>query len=148
MAEDAGGDKTEAPTPKRRQEAREQGNVARSADLTSAVLLIGMLMLLKYFGGALVQALRSLVQQMLSLDNPGDLNPGGAASLVSRAMLTMSMAMAPLLIGVMIIATVANVAQTGLILSGQRIAPNLAALNPFRGISKIFSGGQGAMRLL
>ena len=35
MAEDDG-DKTEAPTPRRRQEAREQGNIARSPDLTAA----------------------------------------------------------------------------------------------------------------
>jgi flagellar biosynthetic protein FlhB len=148
MAEDSGGDKTEAPTPRRRQEAREQGNVARSPDLTAAALLIGVLMLLKYFGGALVGALRGLVQQMLTIEKISDLNPGNAGTLVSRAMMTMAVAMAPLLIGVMVIAMVANVAQTGLILSGQKITPNLAALNPLRGLSKIFSGGQGAMRLL
>ena len=148
MAEDSGGDKTEAPTPRRRQEARDQGNVARSPDLTAATLLIGVLMLLKYFGGALVGALRGLVQQMLTIEKFSDLNPGNAGTLVSRAMMTMAVAMAPLLIGVMVIAMVANVAQTGLILSGQKIAPNLAALNPLRGLSKIFSGGQGAMRLL
>ena len=40
MSEDAG-EKTEAPTARRRQEARDQGNIARSTDLTSAVLLLG-----------------------------------------------------------------------------------------------------------
>ena len=39
MAEDFS-EKTEAPTPRRRQEAREEGQVAKSQDLSSAVLLI------------------------------------------------------------------------------------------------------------
>ena len=34
-------EKTEAPTPRRRQEARDEGNVARSTDLTAAVVLLG-----------------------------------------------------------------------------------------------------------
>jgi flagellar biosynthetic protein FlhB len=148
MAEDSGGDKTEAPTPRRRQEARDQGNVARSPDLSAALLLIGALMLLKYFGGALVMALKALVQQLLSLPNRSDLDPSGVGDLLVRAFAPIVMAMIPLLIGVMLIAMVANVAQTGLILSGQKLTPNLAALNPLRGLSKIFSGGQGAVRLL
>jgi len=45
MAEDFG-DKTEAATPRRRQEAREEGNVARSPDLVAALLLVGMFVLL------------------------------------------------------------------------------------------------------
>ena len=45
MAEDQG-DKTEAATPRRRQEARDEGNIARSPDLTAAVLLVGILLLL------------------------------------------------------------------------------------------------------
>src|SRR5271156_3157485 len=114
MAEDSGGDKTEPPTPKRRQEAREQGNVARSPDLTAALLLIGVLMLLKYFGGALVQTLRSLVRELLSLNSLADLNPDGAGALLLRAFMAVALAMAPLLAGVMVIAMVANVAQTGL----------------------------------
>ena len=56
MAEDFG-DKTEAPTPRRREEAREQGQVARSADLTAAALLMGFLLLMNSFGPGLMKAL-------------------------------------------------------------------------------------------
>ncbi|MGB7158581.1 MAG: EscU/YscU/HrcU family type III secretion system export apparatus switch protein, partial [Tepidisphaeraceae bacterium] len=68
------GDKTEAPTPRRRMEAREQGNIARSPDLTAAVLLIGMLMLLKNFGPGLVTAMKALVTEMLSRASLADLS--------------------------------------------------------------------------
>ncbi len=148
MAEDTGGDKTEAPTPRRRQEARDQGNVARSPDLTGSLLLIGVLMLLKYFGGALIETLRTLVGELLTLHSLADLNPDGAGAILLRSFMSVALAMIPLLVGVMVIAMLANIAQTGLILSGQRVTPNLAALNPFRGLSKIFSGGQGGMRFV
>ena len=49
MAEQEG-DKTEAPTPRRRQEAREQGNIARSPDVTSAALMLAVLLLLSVSG--------------------------------------------------------------------------------------------------
>jgi flagellar biosynthesis protein FlhB len=47
MADDFG-DKTEAPTPRRRQEAREEGQVARSPDLTAAAVLLGMFVMLNW----------------------------------------------------------------------------------------------------
>jgi flagellar biosynthesis protein FlhB len=147
MAEDMG-DKTEAPTPKRRQEAREQGNIPRSPDLTAAVLLVGMLMLLHAFGGGIVAALRTIMEEMLSLRSLSDSNAVGVGSIFMRIIGHVAVAMAPLLVGTLILAVVANIAQTGLAFSGKRIQPNLAALNPFRGIGKIFGGGQGTMKLV
>ena len=55
------GDKTEAPTPRRRQEAREQGNIARSPDVTSAALMLAMLALLSTSGARLAMAMRSII---------------------------------------------------------------------------------------
>jgi flagellar biosynthesis protein FlhB len=147
MAEE-GGDKTEAPTPRRRQEAREQGNVARSPDLTAAILLIGALMLLNSFGSYLFKALRTVLEDLLSLRSSADLSPALVGPMVIRAVITVGIAISPLLIGVMVVAIIANIAQTGLIFSGSKLQPNLAALNPLRGFSKIFSGGPGTVKLL
>src|SRR3954466_7705853 len=65
MAEQEG-DKTEAPTPRRRQEAREQGNIARSPDVTSAALMLAVLLLLSVSGPRLAASMRGLLEQMLS----------------------------------------------------------------------------------
>src|SRR3954465_10610444 len=65
MAEDFG-DKTEAPAPRRRQEAREQGNIARSPDIVAAALLLGVMYTLHTTGGTLFGALRALLQYVLS----------------------------------------------------------------------------------
>jgi flagellar biosynthetic protein FlhB len=147
MAEEMG-DKTEAPTPRRRLEAREQGNVPRSADLTAAVLLIGVLMLLNNFGSGLVKALRTIIEEMLGAASLTDLNQDGVGAIFIRAIFSIGRAIAPFFIGVMLLAVIVNLAQTGLIFSTQRIQPNFTKLNPLRGLSKIFSGGQGVVRLL
>ena len=69
MAEEYG-EKTEAPTPRRRQEAREQGQIARSQDLTAAAMIVAALLLLNAFGQDLVKALRALLAETLSLRSP------------------------------------------------------------------------------
>ena len=56
MAENDSGEKTEAPTPRRRQEARDAGNIARSPDLNAACLMLGILLLLRSFGPPIVSA--------------------------------------------------------------------------------------------
>ena len=76
MAEDYG-DKTEAPTPRRRQEAREQGNIARSPDLTAAVLIITAMVMLSWYGQGLVKALRVLMAEMLGHRALSDLSSSG-----------------------------------------------------------------------
>jgi flagellar biosynthesis protein FlhB len=140
MAEDFG-DKTEAPTPRRRAEAREQGNIARSPDLTAAILLVGMLLLLKGYGPGLVAALRTLVEQMLGVATLST----GSAELGEdgwRAVGAAAVALAPLLAGVMGLAVVANLLQVGLFFNTKRLQPNLAALNPLKGLGKLFGSGK------
>src|SRR5882757_2269529 len=101
MAEDAG-DKTEAPTPRRRIEAREQGNIARSHDLSSAVLMLGMLVLLNWYGQGLVQAMRAVMDRMLSANSLGDFNANNAAHNFAGAIMQVGGALMPMFIGAVI----------------------------------------------
>src|SRR4051812_47324484 len=147
MPEDLG-DKTEAPTPKRRQEAREQGNIPRSPDLTAAVLLISVMLLLNSFGPGLVGALKALVADLLGAKSMADSDATNAALALMKALISIGLAMAPFFIGIIIIAILVNVIQTGLHFSGAKLQPNFAALNPFKGLGKIFSGGAAKMQFL
>src|SRR5687767_5483228 len=105
------GEKTEAPTPRRRQEAREQGQVARSQDL--------------------MKALRARLAETLSLRS----NDPAAAFAQSLASLAhVARALAPVLIGVVLVVVVANLLQVGFAPSLKRIQPNLGALNPLKGL--------------
>src|SRR4051812_39097492 len=70
MAEDKD-NKTEPATPRRRQEARESGQVARSADLTAAVLLLVGLYVISYTATSIVQLLASVMAWFLSANAAG-----------------------------------------------------------------------------
>jgi flagellar biosynthetic protein FlhB len=146
MAEDAG-EKTEAPTPRRRTEAREQGNVARSQDLTLALMLLGVIITLHITGRRMIVALKALVHAMLSSASLTDFSSTSATGGALHALYIAAYAVAPLLIATVIIAAFANVVQVGFILSPRRLQPNLGALNPFRGVGRLFSA-RNAMRLL
>jgi flagellar biosynthetic protein FlhB len=138
MAEDDG-DKSEAPTPRRRQQAEEQGQVAKSQDLVAAALIVGAMWLLNKFGRGVFDTLALILADTLqSLADPTE--PAGAERL-GRGVVMAGRAVAPVLAGLMVIAVVGNVAQVGLKLSTKRLQPNLAALNPLKGAGRLFGGG-------
>jgi flagellar biosynthesis protein FlhB len=148
MAEETGGEKTEAPTPRRRQEAREAGNVARSPDLSAATLLLGILLMLKMFGPAVVSSMKQVLANMLSAGSMSNFDPKAAAVQTTRALASVGVAMAPLFLGIMLVAIAVNLAQVGLNWNVDRLAPNLSMLNPFKGLSRILGGPRGLVRLL
>jgi flagellar biosynthetic protein FlhB len=146
MADDFG-DKTEAPTPKRRQEAREQGNIARSPDLTAAVLLLSVIVMLDWYGPGLFGALKVVMEETLGGAPLQSRDAGDAIGALLPALRTVASAMAPLLIGVCMVAILVNLAQVGLFFNTKRLQPQLSALNPFKGLRKIFMGRDGLVHL-
>jgi flagellar biosynthetic protein FlhB len=152
MAEETG-DKTEAPTPKRRQQAAEQGRVARSQDLVAAALVVGSMLMLKSYGGRLVKALEALLRDMLGAASLSDFRSLGAVEGLGRSLVMMGQAMLPLLAGLLLIAVVCNALQVGLKFNPAKFQPSLAALNPLKGFGRVFSFSgrspvQGLMTLL
>lgn len=147
MAESSG-EKTEAPTPRRRTEARQQGNIARSPDLNSALLLLGAMLLLRWFGQPLIATLHGVVAEMLSAGSLSDISLHRLPDIALNAVAKIGIAIAPFLGGAMLVVILASIAQVGFVLNPQRLAPNLAALSPVRGLGKIFGRGQGAVHLL
>jgi flagellar biosynthetic protein FlhB len=146
MAEEFG-DKTEAPTPRRREEAREQGQIARSTDLTAAAMLLGFLLLMNSFGPGLVKALQSLMTELLSAESIADLQMDHIVPTLMRSVAVVGGALAPLLAGGIVVAVVVNLAQVGFFLSGKRLQPNFGLLNPLRGLGRLFKT-EGLVRLV
>ena len=69
MADDAG-EKSEDPTPHRREQAREKGQIAKSQDLISAGMLMIMLMTLMYLGNDLIDFLGEFARDGLTIVPP------------------------------------------------------------------------------
>ena len=138
MAE-TNGEKSHDPTPHRRQQAREEGHVVNSQDLSSATLLLGGLLVLLYCGAALVEFLGRLLSNHL----------GGEAWLVADTSHLMSQYtstgvelakyLLPVLGIIMLVALAANVFQVGLLFLPEKAAPDLSRLDPLAGLGRLFS---------
>ena len=137
MAESAG-EKTEEATPKRRQEARSKGSVAKSVDLTNACVMVAMLLLLPTAFSMMGMSFLNLVRGGYH-EIPTDLSFQHIAPYFSSLMWS---ALPPFLmiLGVaMTVGLVSNFAQVGFILSPEAMTPNLQKINPAKGIKNLFS---------
>lgn len=132
-------EKTEAPTPRRRQEAREKGQVAKSTDLTAAGALLGAMLVLYIFSPILISSFLDLTEILLGYSGTDALK---VDSMVSVAWLSISMLgkiIAPLCIIIMSIAILITLGQVGFIFSTHPLTPDLDKINPITGFGRIFS---------
>ncbi|MEM9915314.1 MAG: flagellar biosynthesis protein FlhB [Planctomycetota bacterium] len=143
MAE-TGQDKTEQATPRRKTEARNDGNLAKSQDLTAAIMLLAAIIGLQVFGLRVFSNMRNTVQTLLSGAHTSnatridDLGAVGAYSM--RAMVAM---LTPLLLLVSVAGLVAVVGQVGFLITGKPLIPDPKKLNPIKGIQQMFSARSG-----
>ncbi len=141
-------EKTEAPTPRRRQEARASGNVARSADLTAACILLASIVLLYVFGFKILTGMKVVVRGMLDASRVA--NPTRSddiavlAAFAGRVVLD---AVAPLCLGITAVALLASVAQVGFIFTTKPLEPSLSKISVLEGVKKMMDARAG-MRLL
>jgi len=130
--------KTEEPTPRKLEEARRKGDVARSQDVSQLASLLGAFGVLAVGGGWFV---RDLAMRLLPyISHPQDIDAsGGGIMLVAH---DAGWAAAPLLIAVMGGAAFAGVAgnlvQTGLLWTGEKMKPDLKKISPQEGFKRIF----------
>jgi flagellar biosynthetic protein FlhB len=137
------GERTEAPTPRRRQEAREHGQVARSQDLPAAVLLLGTVVALRALAPHILNTLVATYSTLLGSDAARPYEVVQLAPLVLKgvAMITL-----PVLLLGMVFVTVANLAQVGWLISAEPLRPDLNRLNPVKGLGRLFDA-QAMVRL-
>jgi flagellar biosynthetic protein FlhB len=132
-------DKTEQPTPKRRSEARKKGKVARSKDLSGAlVLLTGLLSLIIWgptLGGKVIEMLKVYLGQI----RPGLLGPNQISAIFMGFALTMGGMLTPIFVSLSAAAVLGTYAQVGKILSTESITPDLSRLQLFKGLQRFFS---------
>lgn len=132
-------DKTEAPTPRRRHEARQEGQVARSLELNSALVLIASLILIKLSGPSLVNHFREVAMHSFTSFPKHDFTVGGVSTDLARLLLETGTAIAPLIIGVAVVGFAGSAVQVGLVISGKALQFKAERLNPISGIARMFS---------
>jgi len=132
-------EKTETPTLRRRQEARRQGRVARSADLTAAALLLTGLFLLKWFGQDVLVSLKLCLTDLLGPASMANFSTDFAWQHILRLLTAVGISLAPFMAGIVAMAVAVNLMQVGVYFNFSRITPNLELLNPARGLGRIFA---------
>ena len=138
MADEA--DKTEPATPKKREDAREKGQVAQSRDVGTVVMLaVGVLALGSGLGASLLQMIAEVAQSVWGglLIQPDSLEDYHA--LLLHHGLRMGIALAPFALLFMVIGVASNIAQVGWLISSEALAFKFSKLDPIAGFKRMFS---------
>lgn len=129
--------KTEAPTPKRKKEARRKGQVARTPELSAWMSLLAasfVIPLVVRRGAHALVALEAASRAvMIRPDEQGDLH------LLGKGLGTVLSVVLPLLGVMVLIAVLTNLAQTRGGIATKKLKPNFTRMNPFKGFKRLFS---------
>lgn len=137
MGEDSG-DKTEEPTPHKLREARNKGQIAKSKEFTSAILLLASFYTLKGFAFKMWDQMAGLSISVFAV--LGEPFSGALAGHFMREALKVTfVVLAPLFMVIVILAIILEALQTNFLITGEPLKPKFDSLNPISGFKKFFS---------
>lgn len=138
MAEQQFQERTEQATPKRKEEARRKGQVARSRELNMAAVMIGAAIVMFISGPAIADAMLALMRRGLSIEPAQIETPAALVAALSAAVWSSVAALAPLLVTLMVAAVAGGIAIGGWAFSAQALQPKLSKLDPIKGLKRVF----------
>lgn len=139
MTEQSFEEKTEEPTPKKRQEVKEKGEVAKSKELPSVAVLLAALISLSLFGSFMYNHIQIIMKGAFSFPDIHNFEIPEllkfAQNIIGRFIILLS----PLFAAIFITAILSNIMQVGFIVSGESITPKLSKIDPIKGFGRLFS---------
>ncbi|MEW6729815.1 MAG: type III secretion system export apparatus subunit SctU [Acidobacteriota bacterium] len=149
MSQGQGGEKTEKPTPKRIRDARKKGNVAKSKDMTNAILFLCTVMLLAilnhFNAGVLMGLMKDALQLAFTIE---DLNLANTADAFGLGGITMFKVLAPVLAANVVLALAIDFIQIGALFTAETIKPKFDKLNPVNGFKGLFANKKTYVELV
>jgi len=131
--------KTEEPTPKKRQKAREQGEVARSTEVNNWVLLAGGTAALMFIIPGMMSDLFGIGRSIMANLHQVTLDTGGMRVLLDNVLSTMSWVLGPFFLLMVVLALAAAIGQVGFVWAPARLKPKFERFNPIKGLKRKFS---------
>ncbi len=142
MAEDKS-NKTEPATPKRKEQARKDGQIAFSRDVSTAIILLSGIGLLAAMLPVGLQNMTEMTRRGLTLSFPLDFYQGmtseQVASIIMHAGITVVTLCLPIVMGILVMGSGSALLQTGLLWRGKAVQPEVDRINPIKGLSRLFS---------
>ncbi|WP_435945418.1 flagellar biosynthesis protein FlhB [Dryocola sp. BD586] len=144
MSEESDQEKTEAPTPHRLEKAREDGQIPRSRELTSLLMVLAGLSIIWMGGEPLARHLAAMLSAGLHFDHKIINDPRLIVNQISLLIKQAVWALLPLMSGLVLVAIAAPMLLGGLLFSGKSISFKFSKLNPLPGLKRLFSAQAGA----
>ncbi|MGE4280333.1 MAG: flagellar biosynthesis protein FlhB [Magnetospirillum sp.] len=142
MADDSD-DKTEEPTGKRLDEARNEGNVPQTMEIKAMMSLILGIIMVGMLAPGMASRIKATIEPFITQPHLIEVGKDGLAELLVHLALGTALAMAAPFALVMSLAILGSIAQTkGFLWVPKKLAPNFAKLNPLEGIKRIISANQ------
>lgn len=139
MAEESDLERTEQPTGKRLEKAREQGDVPRSREMATCVMLLIGGSALWAFTGPLVQSLNHLMVNTLSFEREMAYDPALLFGRLSGGFVEVAMACIPIAFMMLLAAVASPLILGGWLFNTGALVPKLERLNPIKGVMNLFS---------
>ncbi len=137
MGQEKGADQTEKPTPKRLKDARKDGQVHKSQDLSKTLSLLLWLLMLTYAGPIAYERIRLLfLKTFLAIP---DIDNQTLILLIFESAKTLLLIILPCLLAASLVGAFIEFLQVGPVLAFKRVVPNMNHLNPGEGIKRMFS---------
>jgi flagellar biosynthetic protein FlhB len=139
MAEaEMGGERTEEPSQRRLQEARERGQIPRSRELTNFATMIGGSAALVAIGGSVASNLALMMRRSLSIDGRALRSTDSMVSSLSDAAMSAMTAILPVFGALVVMVLLASVALGGWNFTTQALTPDFSRLSPLSGLKRLF----------
>ncbi|MFW5960480.1 MAG: EscU/YscU/HrcU family type III secretion system export apparatus switch protein, partial [Chitinivibrionales bacterium] len=139
MADEPLGEKTEDPTPKKRRESREKGNVAKSTEVNSVLVLFTGTLMLFLLGSFLYQRVNSLFYRAFSRVGDATISQHEVISIFMSSAVEFFKMILPVAGVIMMVGVLANVLQIGFLLTGKPLVPKFEKINPLSGFKRLFA---------
>lgn len=139
MAEEHDAERTEAASARRLEQAREEGQVARSQELTTFAMLMAGAGGLWFLGAHLFQQMRALLRQGLSIDAATVFDPGQMTQRLYQQSFEALSAVAPVLLVLLVVAFFVPQLLSGWIFTWNALRFDWQRLNPIAGITRVIS---------
>lgn len=139
MAEETGQERTEDATPRRKQQAREKGQVASSRELNTVLMLMISGAALFFLGPYTASAMQTLFKTHLHIDRQTIFTPMAMPAIFESAVLDAINALVPFFIIVIIAALAGPISMGGFNFSSQALSFKWEKLDPIKGLQRIFA---------
>ena len=140
MAENAdGSEKSEEPTQKKLDDARDKGQIPRSKELTTLLITLSAAIFMLLYGGAMMQDFIDMMTKGISFDRDIAFDTQKMFDLIIALIIKAIYLMLPFILVMMFIALVSPILLGGWAFSAKALAPKASKLNPISGIKRMFS---------